>query len=423
VGKRLIGRYRKVAIHTWSDSKFLQLSNRGKLAWLFFLTHPQTLPLGAIRMHLSSAAEELKMPKKALIGAIKPAVKQKMLFVNDKKPVIWLPNYLRYNPPESINAAKALFTQFQSLPDCTIKWVVLAHVLAFGEALPQAFREALKQAFGEALPKDFRDLVTDEELVAAGFTDDIMDDLFNYNHNADYIYRKIPCSIWNEDWFAELPSRGKLLWFYCYLHPNMTPFGLLPINLKEVAKSAEIALQGFPKALKQGFGEGMNALFQIFSYPFFRDFVIWNSPQSANVILSRHWAQAFRMIPNEKLQFEIIKHLREELGKMSSSFLKALEQTKWVQGFGEGKRKALGKASARLGGTRTLNRTKRVMLSSDLSDNCVTQLHIDNILTNNYKRENPNMETEEKSRQNSRDNDVNVDDTMEYGYGETVRGE
>lgn len=42
-------KYRKISPCIWNDAKVRELSDKGKLALLFLLTHPHMTPLGAIR--------------------------------------------------------------------------------------------------------------------------------------------------------------------------------------------------------------------------------------------------------------------------------------------------------------------------------------------------------------------------------------
>ena len=41
-------KYRKISPCIWNDAKVRELSDKGKLAPLFLLTHPHMTPLGAI---------------------------------------------------------------------------------------------------------------------------------------------------------------------------------------------------------------------------------------------------------------------------------------------------------------------------------------------------------------------------------------
>ena len=54
--------YRKIDIRIWNDKKFNQLSDDGKLVFFQLLTHPNLLPIGAMRGSMSGLAWDLKWP-------------------------------------------------------------------------------------------------------------------------------------------------------------------------------------------------------------------------------------------------------------------------------------------------------------------------------------------------------------------------
>ena len=67
-------KYRKISPCIWNDAKVRELSDKGKLALLFLLTHPHMTPLGAIRANAPGLACELgwseKVFRKAFGGVL-----------------------------------------------------------------------------------------------------------------------------------------------------------------------------------------------------------------------------------------------------------------------------------------------------------------------------------------------------------------
>ncbi|MFR1532401.1 MAG: hypothetical protein ACLSTO_01075 [Bilophila wadsworthia] len=57
-------KYRKISPCIWNDAKVRELSDKGKLALLFLLTHPHMTPLGAIRANAPGLACELGWSEK-----------------------------------------------------------------------------------------------------------------------------------------------------------------------------------------------------------------------------------------------------------------------------------------------------------------------------------------------------------------------
>jgi hypothetical protein len=75
-----------------------------------------------------------------------------MVEADEKASFLTLPNFLKYNRPESPNVLKAWAGAFDLLPECHLKSLLWNRLKDFAEALTKAFREAFAEAFGKALP-------------------------------------------------------------------------------------------------------------------------------------------------------------------------------------------------------------------------------------------------------------------------------
>lgn len=148
-----MARFRKIDPRIWNDEKFRGLSDAGKLAFLFLLTHPHMTALGAMRATLAGLAEELGWQTEAFREAFREALAKGMADHDSEACLIALPNFIRYNGPESPNVVKAWVGSLDLLPECSLKTRVIARAKAFAEALPKAFREALPEAFAKTYPK------------------------------------------------------------------------------------------------------------------------------------------------------------------------------------------------------------------------------------------------------------------------------
>src|SRR5688500_8192205 len=95
--------YRKIDTRIWNDKKFNALSPDGKLVFLFFLTHPNLTVLGAMRMSAMGVAGELQLPFERVEMALDELTAAQMVQYEPEALLIWLPHFLKYNPPESPN--------------------------------------------------------------------------------------------------------------------------------------------------------------------------------------------------------------------------------------------------------------------------------------------------------------------------------
>src|SRR5262249_2204447 len=147
-----MGRYRKVDPRVWNDEKFRDLSDHGKLVFFFLLTHPHMTALGAMRASIAGLAAELGWQPKAFREAFGEAFAKGMVKHDEKASFVWLPNFLRYNGPESPNVIKSWAASLDLLPECSLKSELLCTVKTFAEALSEAFNKALPKAFAKGMP-------------------------------------------------------------------------------------------------------------------------------------------------------------------------------------------------------------------------------------------------------------------------------
>lgn len=147
-----MSRYRKVDPRIWNDAKFRALSDQGKLGFFFLLTHPHMTGLGAMRATLPGLAAEIGWSEKAYREAFADALSKGMVENDEKAALIWLPKFLKYNPPESPNVVKAWPKWLDFLPECPLLSRVVASSVAYLEVMTKGFAEALPEAFGKAMP-------------------------------------------------------------------------------------------------------------------------------------------------------------------------------------------------------------------------------------------------------------------------------
>lgn len=147
-----MSRYRKVDPRIWNDEKFRGLSNHAKLVFFMVLTHPGMTSLGAMRATPSGLAEELGWPPEAFRKAFQEVIDKGMAEHDAKACLVALPNFVRYNQPESPNVIKAWVGALDLLPECALKQVVVTRAGGFAEDMPEAFGKAFREAFEKGMP-------------------------------------------------------------------------------------------------------------------------------------------------------------------------------------------------------------------------------------------------------------------------------
>lgn len=148
-----MSRYRKVETRIWDDERFLGLSDRGKLVFLLLLTHPNMTMLGGMRASPGALAEDLRWPPETLREGFREVLSKGLAEHDEKARLVILPNFLKYNAPESPNVVKSWAKALETLPECKLKRKLIQRVLVYTESLSEAFRHALPQVFRNQEPE------------------------------------------------------------------------------------------------------------------------------------------------------------------------------------------------------------------------------------------------------------------------------
>lgn len=144
-----MAKYRKVDPRIWNDAKFMGLSDSGKLALFFVLTHPNMTAVGAMRHTIPGMAAELGWSSEAFREAFLEGCAKGIVKHDERASFVWLPNFIKYNQPESPNVVKAWFSALDLLPECEMRNELIQHVKDFLKGFAKGFQEG----FGKASPK------------------------------------------------------------------------------------------------------------------------------------------------------------------------------------------------------------------------------------------------------------------------------
>lgn len=148
-----MARYRKIDVRIWNDRKFRELDDNAKLAFLLLLTHPDTNQLGFIRSRAVSLAFDLGWQSDAMSNAIQTLCQKGMLMVDERAGLMFLPNFLKYNPPNGVNGAKSWAGLLDLVPECDLRDQALIRLKHLIDRLPEGSREGI--------PKDIMDAIQD----------------------------------------------------------------------------------------------------------------------------------------------------------------------------------------------------------------------------------------------------------------------
>lgn len=148
-----MARYRKIDPRIWNDAKFCSFSERGKLLFFYVLTHPNMTMIGMLRATPEGLFSELGFDASAC-QADWQAVCEAGVVQVAKQGLIRLPNFLKYNEPESPSVVKSWASCFDLLPECDLlndaKRDIESYLIQKGKSWIAAYRGTKKQPNGQA---------------------------------------------------------------------------------------------------------------------------------------------------------------------------------------------------------------------------------------------------------------------------------
>lgn len=281
--------YSKIYRKIWLDSKFRALSDDGKMLFLFLLTCPDsgTIP-GLLRMGKAGLAESLEwaparlakalpevfpeaLPKafgKAFPEGFREAFPKALAVADWEARLIYLPNALKYNLPQSPNVVLSWGDQWDALPECDLKndaYVAYFEALkALGEAFAKAFQKALPKPSGKPSPKPLANQEQEQ--------DQEQDSLpRSAEHGGEEPGNEPPKSKRKTKPFEEMCPRAQVIETYCLEYERVR--GVRPPFAGREAKSADKLIE----TLKGDHARAMTTIRNAFADPYWREKVTINT--------------------------------------------------------------------------------------------------------------------------------------------------
>ena len=172
-----MARYRKIDTRIWNDHKFNSLSDDAKLVFMLLLTHQHLTPIGAMRTTISGLASEMHWEINRFKAAFDEIIKLNMARFDEASSFLWLPNFLKFNRPESPNVVRSWEDLLDYLPECSLLDEMVARVAGMISTMHEAFVEALPHVFRKTMPNQEQEQEQKQEqeqererVVVAGFS-------------------------------------------------------------------------------------------------------------------------------------------------------------------------------------------------------------------------------------------------------------
>lgn len=140
--------WRPVTGRLWSDHRFLSMSDRGRMLWLYFLTAP-ALPIpGVIISGPARVAEDLTWSGEGVLEGFRE-IQRSGLQARWEGRVIWLVNSLRHQPVNGPNAIHGWRPFWKDIPNVPLKADLWQSLRIACQRWPKVFAEALPKPVGE----------------------------------------------------------------------------------------------------------------------------------------------------------------------------------------------------------------------------------------------------------------------------------
>jgi hypothetical protein len=143
-------RYRTLDVRLWGDEKFRALSSlkpSGQALFLYLLTNPNTTSIpGLYRAGAAGMAEELHWSTENFHEAFREVMQQGLINADFEARVIFIPNAIKYNKPQSPNVIKSWASHWDEIPECDLKDTAYQKLKDFVHGMDKAFADAFAKA-------------------------------------------------------------------------------------------------------------------------------------------------------------------------------------------------------------------------------------------------------------------------------------
>jgi hypothetical protein len=154
-------RYQKIETKIWDDEKFIGLSEKAKLLFLYLLTCPHSNAIGVYVLKLGYIAEDLNWPIAKGFETLSELLRVGLARYDKKVSVVCLPSFLKYNPIENPNQ----FVNANKIINYIPKTQIFESLIPELQALSEHFKRPFRNPF-ETLSKPETETETETETEA-----------------------------------------------------------------------------------------------------------------------------------------------------------------------------------------------------------------------------------------------------------------
>jgi hypothetical protein len=164
-----MARYRKIDTRMWADAKFRALSTpppSGKYLWIALLTGPHTTNLpGLFRVGEMALSEELGWSLEGFRKGFAELFREGLAKADWNARVVWIPNAIKYNPPDNPNVVKGWRDSWDEVPECGLKAEAYQTLRTFTKGLGEGFAKAFHEGCVQCLANQEQEQEQEQEQV------------------------------------------------------------------------------------------------------------------------------------------------------------------------------------------------------------------------------------------------------------------
>lgn len=124
--------YGRVRVSFWESDDIRPLSPEHKFLGLYLLTSPHTNAIGCFRLPTAYVAYDTGMSPDAMTAAFAALRTAGFMEFCERSPWIWIPNYLKHNPPENPNVWRKCAKELEALPAIAAQARIAEELAAIG---------------------------------------------------------------------------------------------------------------------------------------------------------------------------------------------------------------------------------------------------------------------------------------------------
>lgn len=155
--------YHNIETRIWNDETFIKLSDQAKLLFIYFLTSPHSNMTGLYIMRMGYIMGDLGWGYETVRQTLSELLENQLIVIDEALSVVFIPNFLIYNPIQNPNQFKGAIYCLKQLP----KTELISNIIPYLETTLKGFSKQsqlkletvlkrLTQGFGNPIQSNCR---------------------------------------------------------------------------------------------------------------------------------------------------------------------------------------------------------------------------------------------------------------------------